>query len=150
MSVPGRGPAAAPEAEGVLAANEAFYEAFNGRDFAAMEALWSKDGPIACIHPGWNPITDRDQLMESWQAILANPAAPEIVCLDPQVLLLGESALVVCYERLAEGTLTATNLFRLEDGAWRMVHHHAGLTNEAVPEQPAPRRAPPSPSRSVH
>ena len=61
--------------------------------------------PVACIHPGWPVLADRDAVMESWNGILANPAAPRIACYDEQVLLYGDTALVVCEEELDGGTL---------------------------------------------
>src|SRR5438309_276363 len=45
--------------EDVLAANEAFYRAFNQKDSAAMSALWSESMDVACVHPGWNVLTGR-------------------------------------------------------------------------------------------
>src|SRR5262245_55172090 len=43
---PGRhGVMQAAEAE-ILAANEAFYRAFAGRNFAAMDALWARRAPV--------------------------------------------------------------------------------------------------------
>jgi len=79
--------------------------------------------------------------MESWRGILANPEAPRIACYDERVFLYGETALVVCEEELAGGTLIASNWFVREDGAWRLAHHQAGQLF-------APRRdAPPRPTR---
>jgi hypothetical protein len=40
----------------VLDANSAFYRAFAARDVAAMEAVWSGERPVACIHPGWDGV----------------------------------------------------------------------------------------------
>ena len=48
----------AQEAE-VLAANAAFYEAFDQRDMDAMERLWANQVPVCCIHPGWGPLFGR-------------------------------------------------------------------------------------------
>jgi len=124
-------------ADAVLGANQAFYDAFNARDFDAMEALWSRSGAVACIHPGWAPLTERDAVMQSWRAILGNPQTPEIRCQDPQVVLWDEMALVVCFERLGDAVLAASNLFRLEEGIWRLVHHQAGPAAEA-PEDDGP------------
>ena len=43
----------APEIESnVLAANAAFYRAFNSGDGRGMVALWSEEHPVACFHPG--------------------------------------------------------------------------------------------------
>ena len=40
-------------------ANEAFYMAFNRRDLAAMEALWSAGHEAVCLHPGWPALIGR-------------------------------------------------------------------------------------------
>jgi len=114
------------DSDAVLAANLEFYRAFTARDLVAMEALWARSAPVACLHPGWPVLADRDQVMESWHSILANPAAPRIACYDERVLLYGEVALVVCEEELDGGTLVASNLFVREDGAWKIAHHQAG------------------------
>jgi hypothetical protein len=112
--------------DAVLAANLEFYRAFAERDFTAMEALWAKGVPVACTHPGWAPLTDRDEIIESWRGILANPDSPRAACQDEEVFLWGAVAMVICEETLPGNTLTATNLFLKADGVWRIVHHHAG------------------------
>ena len=94
----------------VLFANDAFYTAFATGDLAAMDAVWARRAPVCCIHPGWT----------------APPATATIRCVRPEVFLLGDAAWVACYEILPNGNLIATNIFVPEDGAWRMVHHHAG------------------------
>src|SRR6185312_7096303 len=62
--------------EAVLAANDSFYRAFNQRDLEAMDMLWSHSSEITCIHPGWNLLSGREDVMESWEAIMSNPAQP--------------------------------------------------------------------------
>jgi hypothetical protein len=37
--------------ESVLAANRAFYDAFESLDAEKMEAVWLRDPRIICIHP---------------------------------------------------------------------------------------------------
>ncbi|SUS06277.1 Ketosteroid isomerase homolog [uncultured Defluviicoccus sp.] len=110
----------------VLFANDAFYTAIAGRDFAAMERLWSERPAVSCIHPGWPPIASRQEVMESWHAILTGQHAPEIVWRNARAYLLGETAYVICYEILKGTTLVATNVFVREAGQWRMAHHQAG------------------------
>jgi hypothetical protein len=131
----------------VLAANETFYRAFAGRDVPAMDALWARARPVACIHPGWGPLTTRDAVMESWQAILTGRNAPRIVCAAPRAYLLGDTAFVTCFEAVGNAFLIATNIFAREDGQWRMVHHQAGPTNDAPPE---PEPAPEPEKKTVH
>ncbi len=132
--------------EAVLAANREFYRAFAERDFAAMDALWARETPVACIHPGWDVLLGREPVMESWGAILGGPGAPQIRCEAPQVFVLGEGAFVICREVLGEqGRLIATNVFAREDGVWRMVHHQAGPARA-----PAPAPADERPTGPLH
>ena len=112
--------------DAVLAANLEFYRAFAARDLAAMDRLWAQRASVACLHPGWPAVKDRNAIMDSWVGILSNPDAPRIACFDEQVFLYGDVALVLCEEELDSGTLAASNLFVREDGEWRIVHHHAG------------------------
>ena len=114
------------DSDAVLAANLEFYRAFTTRDAEAMDALWARRAPVACVHPGWPPLADRNAVIDSWRGILASPDSPRIACYDERVLMYGETALVVCEEELAGGTLIASNWFVREDGTWRMAHHQAG------------------------
>ena len=112
--------------DAVLAANLEFYRAFAARDLIAMDALWARQAPVACIHPGWPLLAERDAIMESWRGILSNPDSPRIACYDERVFLYGDTALVICEEELEGGTLIASNLFVRENDGWRMAHHQAG------------------------
>jgi ketosteroid isomerase-like protein len=126
--------------DAVLAANLEFYRAFAARDLEAMEALWARRVPVACLHPGWTALHDRDAIIESWAGILSNPDAPRIACFDEHAFLYGDVALVLCEEELAGGTLAATNFFVREDGAWRIAHHHAGQIVRRQAERRRPSR----------
>ena len=114
----------------VLAANTAFYAAFNTRDLDAMAALWSSHADLTCVHPGWNVLRGREAVMESWRAILANPQQPNIVgaAEHAQMLRSGGSsvaALVVGRELVGGSPIVVTNVFRREGLDWKLVHHHA-------------------------
>jgi hypothetical protein len=114
------------EREAVLAANRAFYRAFNERDYEAMDLLWTPSGAMICLHPGQAPLLERAEIMESWRAILRHPDSPRVRCTDEWVTGRGGLALVVCREMLADGQLMATNSFvRLGDG-WHILSHHSG------------------------
>lgn len=126
----------------ILQANAAFYRAFSQGSYAAMADLWARGAPVACVHPASAVITGRTSVLESWREILREPPPQEMRCDRPVVHLLGEAALVTCYEGNGKhpAHLSATNVFVLEGGTWRMVHHHAGPLS-----RPRPSAAPPSP-----
>jgi len=112
-------------ATALLATNEAFYRAFSGRDVEAMERLWSGTAPVACVHPGWAALHGREVVLASWRSILRSGQSPRVVCTNPTAHLLGDAGFVLCEERVDAAVLMATNVFVLEGGVWKMVHHHA-------------------------
>ena len=125
-------------AAGARRANADFYLAFAGGDLAAMERLWAQRAPVACVHPGWSPLIGRDAVMASWRAILGAP--PAIAADVADVLVLGDTVLVVCREIIGDAVLAASNLYVREDGVWRVAHHHAG---------PGPRQQPRTAERTA-
>tara|TARA_B100000315_G_C14047684_1_gene350426 strand:- start:86 stop:487 length:402 start_codon:yes stop_codon:yes gene_type:complete len=125
-----------PEHAAVLFANDAFYLAFANQDFEAMRSIWATRATVTCIHPGWDVLSDRDEVLDSWEDILASPNATNITCKSPMVRVLGEFAYVICHEVLDQGYLVATNVFVREDGQWKMIHHQAGAAPPPlVPEE---------------
>ena len=116
------------EEEAVLFANEAFYRAFAERDLDAMDAIWARDAPVSCIHPGWAALMGRHQVLESWRSILGSPESPGIHCREPKVFLFGDLALVICYEAIRGSFLVASNVFVKQESGWSLIHHQAGST----------------------
>jgi hypothetical protein len=110
----------------VLAANEAFYQAFNQRDMASMEGLWASSAPVSCIHPGWNVLQGREAVLDSWRSILNNPSQPRIVTGGATSSIFDSMAVVICRELVAGSPLVATNVFVREDGGWKLMHHQSG------------------------
>jgi hypothetical protein len=124
----------------VLEANQAFYRSFAARDAEAMEGLWAREAPVACIHPGWDVLDGREEVVRSFRAILESPASPDVRCTMAQAHLLGAAAFVTCHELVQGARLVATNTFVREGGAWRLVHHQASPLAAAQV-----RRRPPEP-----
>jgi hypothetical protein len=85
-------------------------------------------------------ITGRDAVLESWRAILREPPPAAMRCDRVLVQLLGDAAVVTCYEGNGDrpAHLAATNVFVLEGASWRMVHHHAGPLSRAIPKPSPP------------
>jgi len=113
----------------ILFANETFYVAFQMKDMEAMEKLWAAEVPVACTHPGWPSLDGRDQVLQSWAAILNNPDNRGVSMRGARARRYGDTGFVTCYEMIGDSLLAATNVFVREDGAWKLVHHHAGPCN---------------------
>jgi ketosteroid isomerase-like protein len=120
----------------VLVQNEAFYAAFRDRNVAAMTELWATSTPVSCIHPSWDALIGRDQVIASWLAILGDESSPQIRCENATAWIAGDVAWVVCNEIIKNVLLTATNVFVREEGEWRIVHHHASPTASAPAAPP--------------
>jgi ketosteroid isomerase-like protein len=121
------------EVEAVREANARFYRAFESLTLEEMDPVWSHDGHVACVHPGWPRLTGWEAVRESWAAIFQNTVEMRFTVTDVQVEVRGDLAWVLCTENIlsqARGDLTvtsilATNLFERLGGEWLLVHHHA-------------------------
>ena len=107
-------------------ANEAFYQAFADADIAAMDDIWAPQAKLFCCHPGWPPLSTRDDIMASWGRIFAAGGAMPIRCLAPEIGVFTGVGLVCCYEAMGVHSFAVTNLFAKIGQSWRMIHHHAG------------------------
>jgi ketosteroid isomerase-like protein len=125
----------------VLYANATFYRAFTAGDYAAMSELWAERAPVACLHPTAQTCIGRSLVLDTWKQILRGPSRFELRCDDPVVHVFGDAAIVTCYEGADDDPahLAATNVFVMEDGRWRMVHHHAGPIANPLPRPPPAR-----------
>jgi ketosteroid isomerase-like protein len=103
-----------------------------------MSELWSKHSKVACLHPGGRLLSGRPAVLASFRELLAAAPAWKMVSRDASVHLLGEAAFVTCLEANGDqpAHLAATNVFVLEEGRWRMVHHHAGPLSVPEPRRP--------------
>ena len=114
--------------EQVLAANGAFYEAFERRDLEAMASVWDHGETVVCVHPGWPILRTWPLVRESWRRIFDGPGRNQFIVTNDVVVINGDVAWVTLDENLvdraATGTIAATNLFRRDDDRWRLVLHH--------------------------
>ena len=133
-----------PIAEQVLAANRAFYDAFEALDMERMAACWSSAEDVACLHPGGPWQRGWDEVREGWEAILANTGYIEFEIAGAAVARVDPVAWVTCTERIttagAGGTpavaeIAATNLFVLDASGWRIALHHASPVVRPAPAE---------------
>ena len=114
------------EIDALIFANEAFYRAFVDKDLPTLNEIWAVDKSVSCIHPGWNALDDREDIMQSFAEIIGGPAPPQIECHTPQATIHGDTGVVICYEVIDGEVLVATNIFVRSVSTWLMGHHHAG------------------------
>jgi ketosteroid isomerase-like protein len=134
-----------PGGQEVIAANDGFYTAFEALDLTAMSLIWSEQAPISCVHPGWTLVAGRAPVLASWAGIFRGTERIKFALHDVQVFISNGVAWVVLIEEIeaqqgeqvVHAYAHATNLFLLEDGAWRLVHHHAAPTAMPPPDKPA-------------
>jgi ketosteroid isomerase-like protein len=120
-------------------ASARFYEGLNAMftgDATPMKEVWShRDdvtymGPAGGIQVGW------DQVGSTWESQAALKLGGEVQPDDVHVTINGDLAIVQCREvgtnQDAEGnpqtvSIRATNVFRKENGEWKMIGHHTDL-----------------------
>jgi ketosteroid isomerase-like protein len=117
-----------PDVETLMAANQAFYDAFEAADLDAMSEVWQHGDDVLCTHPGWATLQGWAKIVASWYAIFQNPQRLQFILTDPSPSVRGEVGWVSVTENLLDGPATSTvaaiNLFVHDDGAWSMVAHH--------------------------
>ncbi|HEX2508712.1 MAG TPA: nuclear transport factor 2 family protein [Miltoncostaeaceae bacterium] len=133
-----------PIEEQVLAANRAFYDAFEALDMERMAACWSSAEDVACLHPGGPWQRGWDEVREGWEAIMANTGYIEFEIAGAAVTRVDPVAWVTCSERIttagaggapAVAEIAATNLFVLETTGWRIALHHASPVVRPAPAE---------------
>jgi len=121
------------QVEAVLAANDNFYRALSLADFNDMQRLWLPSADAVCLHPGWLALHGWEDIRESWRSIFKNQGPLHVWASEPQVRIYNQTAEVVCLENIDTAQIAsagviqtrATNVFRLADGHWKLLEHHA-------------------------
>jgi len=128
--------------KGVRAANDRFYAALNAMftgDLAPMNAIWShgddvsNQGPFGARIDGWAGVGAEFRKEANMKL------GGRVVCQDVIVRAGTDMGYAVCVEEgenmTADGRPVkvrhrATNVFRREQGQWKLVHHHTDLSPE--------------------
>lgn len=134
----------AADLELVLAANAAFYAAFEMLDFDAMARAWSDRAPITCVHPSGTLLEGREAVLASWRGIFRATSQIHFLLDAVRAFVAGDTAWVVLTETIdarhdeaeMRASTRATNVFVREDGAWKLVHHHAEPASAPVARKP--------------
>ncbi len=118
--------------EQILAVNNSFYRAFEKKDMAAMEKVWSQGTASLCIHPGRGYLKGWEKIRDSWSQIFKNTDYVELnidlisteISGDLAFVVLTENILQISQNRRIEAQSIATNVFERLGNHWYMTHHH--------------------------
>lgn len=118
--------------EAVLAANQAFYNAFGDRNLQKMTAIWWQGSTSLCIHPGSQPIVGWSNIQNSWKAIFQHTDSLEIdielvdleVDLSLAYVVVREIVLQSSQDSRMKAQSLATNIFQKMAQKWYLVNHH--------------------------
>ena len=119
--------------DSLLAANATFYRALENFDIEAMDRLWVHDGWVRCVHPGWDALVGWPAVRASFEESFATTRWIRVTPTSIDVMVFGEIGVIACVENITAkdedevgvSAAQATNIFRLTDFGWRMMHHHA-------------------------
>ena len=116
----------------MLDCNERFYQAFRKSDMRAMRAVWGVGDHVQCLHPGSACISGDTQVMASWEIVFSSMPPGQgldVNCEQVRVHATETWGFITCVERVDSdtgvGTLAATNVFEVQDGEWKIIHHQA-------------------------
>jgi ketosteroid isomerase-like protein len=117
----------------LIKANEAFYRALEARAMDVIDGLWLHEGWVRCVHPGRDAVIGWPAVRSSFEEIFRQTRLLHVTPTSVDVMVYGEIGVIACVENITlqsedEMGMTATqatNIFRLTDGGWRMMHHHA-------------------------
>ena len=127
------------EEKAVRKSVEQFYAALNAMftgDLGAMKEVWSHAEDITYMGPGGGFRIGWDQILADWETQAAMKLGGKVKPENMHITVGQELGVVQNYEKgentNAEGkpqqvSIRATNLFRKEDGKWKMIGHHTDL-----------------------
>ncbi|MDD2814871.1 MAG: nuclear transport factor 2 family protein [Thiotrichaceae bacterium] len=118
------------------AAEAAFYAAFEAADLETMMQIWAQSEKVACTHPMGPCLHGRDVIEQSWKTVFSEGARMTFSLTMIQQNISSDMAVHVLYENislrdsahLAATPVVCTNIYKLIEGNWQMILHHASLT----------------------
>lgn len=122
----------------VKQAAEQFYTALNGLfqgELDQMKAIWSHADDVTYMGPGGGIQRGWDAVLANWETQAAKKLGGKVRPEKAQITVGPEFAIFSCYEvgeNVVDGkpqpvSIRATNIFRKENGQWKMVGHHTDL-----------------------
>jgi uncharacterized protein (TIGR02246 family) len=120
------------------AAEEAFYDAMQRGDLAAMMALWADDDDAVCVHPSGARLVGMEAIRASFEEIFAQGG----VDVRPSQARVQQGALIAVHNLVEKVVVSgrmgteiveciATNVYLKHASGWRIVLHHSTPAGES-------------------
>ncbi len=113
--------------------------------------VWADSATICCIHPLGGVLLGPDKVRASWADIFSAPVPRKLEIERLQVLQLGDVAIHIVLETVVLPAnyprvmpIAAANTFRLLNGVWKMVIHHASPIGYVEPTNSTQIEPPPT------
>jgi ketosteroid isomerase-like protein len=122
----------------VRTAAEQFYASLNSMfagDIDPMLELWSHADDVTYMGPAGGILVGWEAVRKSWEDQAKLKLGGKVEPVDMHVIAGEEIGITVNYERgtnytngkLVEVNIRATNVFRRENGKWKMIGHHTDI-----------------------
>ena len=127
------------EHDDVKAASAQFYAALNqmlAGHQGSMGGIWSHGATVTTMHPIGGREVGWDNVRPTWDQVASLASGGQVTLAEQVLSVAGDTAYEVGYER-GHGMLAGervdidqrvTNIYRRENGAWKVVHHHTDLS----------------------
>jgi ketosteroid isomerase-like protein len=127
------------DAQGARQATTEFYKCLNALftgDASPMKQLWSHSDDVTYMGPGGGFQVGWEQVRAVWESQAALKLGGKVLPDEVYVTVGSDLAIVHCREvgnnldaegRPLQVSIRATNIFRKENGEWRMIGHHTDL-----------------------
>lgn len=127
------------ETKAVAEANADFYtslnELFTG-DTDPMTDVWSHEDDVTYLGPAGDIQLGWEEVRNNWEQQAALKIGGTVEASQIHTVIAGDVAISQCYETASNHniggrdvavTIRATNVFRKENGQWKMISHHTDL-----------------------
>ena len=120
----------------VRAISDRFYSGLSRMDVAALPEIWSHSDDVTTMHPMGGEQVGWEEVRASFEQAAGPMTDSHVELVDQRICAGTDLAYETGIERgsakLAGETIEfehrVTNVYRLEDGRWKMVHHHTDVS----------------------
>ena len=124
----------------VRAISNKFYSGLSRMDVAALPEIWSHSDDVTTMHPMGGEQVGWEEVRGSFEGAAGLMTDSHVELIDQRIYAGTDLAYETGIERggakLAgepvEFEHRVTNVYRLEDGQWKMIHHHTDVSTGLV------------------